>query len=637
MVSKAKPGRARVIIISAVALVALAGGVYALRGGGGGSSVTQVRGPDMGHARKTAFEITTTAVGELEAKRNVELRNPLEDTATIVTIVDEGSAVKAGDVLIQLNSDPIKTRVDEETLRVESGRAELVAAQNEYDIQVNENASRLRDAQLKVELAEIALRQWEEGDLKKKVQSLDLEINRATLELDRLAEKLLNSEEVYSAGYMSKDERDRDEVQYIQAIAAYKDAILALEVYEQYEVVAERKQKESDVQSARDELARIHLDNAIELASKQANLNNKRTSLSILEAKLEKLKSQFAAATIRAPQDGLVVYATSLERGGWGGRGDGPLQIGQQVFPNQLMMILPDTSSMVAAVRVQESLAGRVRPGQPASVKIDAAGGRIFRGTVESIGVMAETGGWRDPNLREYTVRVAVDPAGADLKPAMRAEALITLGSVDEAIAVPVQAVFNDGAVHYVYTPQGGRFVRVPVKLGRRSDTLAEIRAGVDEGAAVLLREPTPAEIQREPWNEAQLTLAGYKKNEEGQIVAEGGGPGGQGVPGARGRRPGGQPGGGGGGNANGQPNGQPGGQPGAQPGNAPAGGGSAGTGSAQGERPATTGAPASEQANAGSDGGSEGTSDAAAKTAAAGEAESGSTSTETTAATPTK
>lgn len=588
MVSKARPGRTRWIIISAVALVAVAGGVIALRGGDGTGSTTQVRGPDIGHARKTAFEITTTAVGELEAKRNVELRNPLEDTATIVTIVDEGSAVRAGDVLIQLNSDPIKTRIDEETLRVESGRAELVAAQNSYDIQVNENASRLRDAHLKVELSEIALRQWEEGDLKKRLQSLDLEINRATLELDRLSEKLLNSEEVYAAGYMSKDERDRDEVAYIQAIAAYKDANLALTVYEEYEVVAERKQKESDVQSARDELARIHLDNAIELASKQANLNNKRTSLSILEAKLEKLKTQYSAATIRAPQDGLVVYASSLERGGWGGRGEGPLQIGQQVFPNQLMMILPDTSSMVAAVRVQESLAGRVRPGQPATVKIDAAGGRVFSGSVESIGVMAETGGWRDPNLREYTVRVAVDPQGADLKPAMRAEASITLGSVGEAIAVPVQAVFNDGPVHYVYRPQGGRFVRVPVKLGRRSDTLAEIRAGVEEGATVLLREPTPAETFREPWNEAQLTLAGYTKNDEGQIVAEGG-QGGQGVPGGgRGRRPGG-----------GQPGDQSGGQPGGQP--SGSGGQGAQPAEGQGERPAgeASAATVSGEANA--------------------------------------
>lgn len=569
-----RPGRTRWFVIGAVALVVVAGGAMAIRSGGNSNDQAQAgssRGPDTAHARKTAFEITTTAVGELEAKKNVELRNPLEDTATIVTIVDEGSAVKAGQVLIQLNSDPIKTKVDEESLRVESGKAELIAAQNEYDIQVNENASRLRDAELKVELAEIALRQWEEGDLKKKIQSLDLEISRAALELDRLAEKLLNSEEVYAAGYMSKDERDRDEVAYIEAIAAYKDANMALTVYEGYEQVAERKQKESDVQSARDELARIRLDNGIELASKQANLNNKRRTLEILENKLANLQTQFAAATIVAPQDGLVVYATSLERGGWGGRGEGPLQIGQQVYPNQLMMILPDTSSMVAAVRVQESLAGRVRPGQGATVKIDAAGGRIFQGSVESIGVMAETGGWRDPNLREYTVRVAVDPQGADLKPAMRAEAVITLGNVEETVAVPVQAVFNDGPVHYVYTPKAGRYARVPVKLGRRSDTLAEIRAGIEDGAAVLLREPSAAELLREPWNEAQLTLAGYKKNDEGQIVSEGGRdsttPGGAG--GNRGRRngpPGASP--------NAQPGAkpaeQPGGQAGSQPGGAP-------------------------------------------------------------------
>ena len=533
-----RSGRTRVIVISAAALLLVAGGIFAITRGESDSdqsaSNSGTKAPDIVQARQVSFEISTTAVGELEARKNVEIRSPLEEGSSIVSIVDEGSLVKAGDLLVQLNSDPIKTRVDEETLRVETARAELVAAQNQYDIQVNENASRLRDAKLKVELAVLALRQWEQGDLKKKRQSLDLEISRATMELDRLAEKLVNSEEVYAAGYMSKDERDRDEVLYIQAIAASKDAWLALYVYESYEIVAERKQKISGGESAVDELQRVKLDNDIELASKLANLNNRRTSLNILGAKLTKLSEQLVAATIKAPQDGLVVYGTSLERGGWGGRSEGPLQIGQQVQRNQLLMILPDTSAMVASVRVQESLAGRVRQGQPVLIKIDAAGGKTFSGSVESIGVMAESGGWRDPNLREYTVRVAIDADGVDLKPAMRAEARIILGSVNDAITVPVQAVFNDGPVQYVFIPRGGRFTRVPVRLGRRSDTLAEVRAGLNVGDSVLLRQPMAGEMHREPWNEAQLTLAGYSKDQDGQIITVGGPAGGSMTPGGR-------------------------------------------------------------------------------------------------------
>jgi hypothetical protein len=262
----------------------------------------------------------------------------------------------------------------------------------------------------------------------------------------------------------------------------------------------------------------------------------------IIETRVAKLQQQVEAATIRAPQDGLVVYATSLDRGGWGGR-EGPLQIGQQVFPNQLLMILPDTSEMVAAVRVQESLAGRVRPGQRVSVRVDAAGGKVFEGAVESIGVMAESGGWRDPNLREYIVRVALrDTQGANLKPAMRCEARVIMGAVENAVAVPVQAIFNDGPVRYVFVPQDGKFARVPVRVGRRSETLAEVSAGLSAGQSVLLVEPPAGLVVREPWNPSQLQLAGYRVGENGQIMTEapegrgGGRPAGTGRPSANGR-----------------------------------------------------------------------------------------------------
>jgi hypothetical protein len=202
---------------------------------------------------------------------------------------------------------------------------------------------------------------------------------------------------------------------------------------------------------------------------------------------------------------------------------DSPFAIGRRVRPQETMIVLPDTSEMMAAVRVHESLAGRLRPGQPATVKIDAIGTRIFAGRVDSISVMAESQDrWRDPNRREYTVKIALDRVATDsnLKPAMRCEATISLGYVEDALAVPLQAVFSNDAVRFVYVPRGSKYVRVPVKIGRRSDTFAEIAAGVEENQRVLAREPDTGEVIQTPWDPAQLKLVGLEIGPDGKPVA---------------------------------------------------------------------------------------------------------------------
>lgn len=484
---------------------------------------------ELATVTKTSFEVATLASGELEARNKIEIRSPLEDQSSIVWIIPEGVVVKAGERLIQLNADPIKQKVDEETLRLESAKAELVAAENSYSIQANENQSRLSQAELKVALAELALRQWREGEVAKKRQDLALAIDKATLEIDRLAERFVRSQSLLADGFISKDECDRDEVAYIEAISAYNTAHLSRDIYENYEYPKEEKTKISDLEQARSELERVRLNNEIELASKDASRQNRRSQATIIENKLNKIKADYESATIKAPRDGLVVYATTLDRD-WRGGGDGGLQIGQQVWSNQLLIVLPDTSEMVATVRVHESLASRVTPGLSVAVKVDAANGRVFQGVVESIGVMAASGGWRDPNLREYSVRIGLTDHGDGLKPAMRAEARIVLEKVNDALAAPISAVFQDGAVQYVCVPRGAKYVRVPIRLGRRSDTQAEILAGVDAGASVLLREPAAGEVLSQPWDTAQLTLAGYTIGDNGDITSPASrGPGGEG------------------------------------------------------------------------------------------------------------
>lgn len=591
-----RPGLAarRLVIVAgcAVAVVATGAGLIATARGqpaaksGPGQSAGSPRTSDIIEVTRSDFEITTTATGELRARNQIDIRNTLESETTIVEIVAEGTSVKAGDVLIKLNAESIQTRIEEESLQLESTRAAVVESEETYQIQVSENESSVRAARLKLDLANLDLEKWKSGEVESKKQQFRHEVERTEKDEARLADKVTKSRALKEKGYYSQDQLTQDELAWSQSQAALAKARLEQRVYDDFEYPKDKRTKESAVEEARAELDRVGRQNASRLASKEADRTNKRSTLNIREQKFQKYQEQLKAATIKAPNDGLVVYSTSLDSGMRFGGDEGPLQVGSKVYPNQNLIILPDTSEMIAAVKVHESLAGRIRPGQTATIKVDAAGGEHYTGRVESIGILAEqTSRWMDPNLREYTVRIALDlPKPGDmapesteksglpgesetasgrsgraaaakhgLKPSMRCEADVQLGTVKDAVTVPIQSIFSDGLVRYVHVQpssgaSGDRFVRRPVQVGQRSDRFAEIRAGLEPGERILIRKPEPSEVLAGVWDAKQLAAVGLSMNEQGQVVPVGGGPG--------------------------STNGRPGGRPGARPGGPPSGGG---------------------------------------------------------------
>ena len=87
-------------------------------------------------------------------------------------------------------------------------------------------------------------------------------------------------------------------------------------------------------------------------------------------------RSERAAATIRAEQPGLIVYATSAD---WRGRNTDPIEEGITLRERQEIIHLPDLSSVVAKIAVPEAVVERVKPGQGAVVTVDALPDVPFR------------------------------------------------------------------------------------------------------------------------------------------------------------------------------------------------------------------------------------------------------------------
>lgn len=486
-------GTMLIVVVVCVALVVLIGLIALLRGGKSGATGG---GLDLQPASRTSFEITVTANGELKAANQKDLKSELEQQTTIVEVVEEGKTVKAGDVLVRLNSDEIQKNLDEAEDRLRSEENDVRVAENDLDIQRTDNASALSKAETGIKLAELELQKWLNGDDKEKRQADALAIEKGEREERRLKEKLERSRELFAKQFLSSDELKQDETAYLEAKSALETSYLQRDTYEKYTREKELTKLNSDVDEARKELERVKKTNDSNLNTKQSQLDLAKANLRQVKTLVDRLRKQMESTVIKAPTDGLVVYASSLE-GRWRWDNSGPIAVGREVHPNESIISLPDTAGMTASIKVHESMISKIRPGQPALVTIDAAQGRVFNGKVESTGIIAESGGWSDPNLREYEVKISLD-LGKDhgLKPSMRCEAKIVLDSIKDVVAVPLQAVFIDKAVNYVYTASGDHYVRTPVRVGKRSDQYAEVVEGIKEGTRVLMREPSIAQVK---------------------------------------------------------------------------------------------------------------------------------------------
>jgi membrane fusion protein (multidrug efflux system) len=89
-------------------------------------------------------------------------------------------------------------------------------------------------------------------------------------------------------------------------------------------------------------------------------------------------KAQLAAADVD-------VEATTLRAGVAGRVGDKSVTPGQFVTAGTRLMTLVPLQSIYVVANFKETQMGRMRPGQPVSIKVDALEGRTLQGRIESI------------------------------------------------------------------------------------------------------------------------------------------------------------------------------------------------------------------------------------------------------------
>jgi HlyD family secretion protein len=459
---------------------------------------------------RSELPITVTERGNLESQQKTEIVCEVENIGyergggsngtQILFIVPNGKSVKEGDMLVELDSAPLRERLDNQEIQTEQARAEQIQAKAKHENQIDQNETTLREAQLQVELAKLELKMYEDGEdgtFQIALQELDLKIEEAKNQIvEAQAAMAMQTtdrtgiEQLYKLGYRGKGDLDQAVYKYLQAEDSLVRATNTLanamsnrRKLQEYEYPMQKLTLEGKLNTAERALVQVKRDNDSLLAQALAARNAANETLEKEAEKLEKYQAQLVKCKIYAPHDGMVVYADESNRR-WANTVIGE---GAFVRERQKILTLPDLSRMQVKTAVHESVLDQVEQDMDVTVQIDAFPDRTYKGSVKSVAVLPDQGGWLSSDIKVYETIVTIDEEVEQLKPGMTAVAEIHVDHLKDVLKVPVQAIVQVGDENWCYVDRGGNVERRPVSLGRTNDKFVEISDGLTEGESVVL------------------------------------------------------------------------------------------------------------------------------------------------------
>jgi HlyD family secretion protein len=449
----AQPGRRGAWIVGLLVVAAAGLGAYAyLAGGrhasGSDSSTAQQSGEDHGRSSATGsdeqgyashvevakphkggLERTTQMPGSVHAFDHADLYAKVSGYLEVQN-VDIGSVVKRGDVLAEIYDPEIFSAVDQAAAALEQAKAKVIVSL----AMIKTAEARLQSAKAEVSQAEIGVK--------------TKEVNRV-LQQKKLAR---------ITGLVARD-----------AI----EAKLQDEQTDQYGVaVSEKSYAEAEVVTAKAEVeAKKALIEQAKADHKEAEANVK-----VAEADLKKAKELAAYAKITSPYDGIVTLR-SYHRGDFirsatDGEGKPLLSVAR-------------TDLMRIVVPVPDRDVPFVEKGDEAIVRMDALGGREFKGSV------ARASFSEDPESRNMRTEIDLENKDGKLRDGMWGRVTIILDPPSPScVTIPSSALLdqNSHGEGFVYVVRDGKVKKLAVRIGKDDGLESEILDGLQPDDEIVVR-----------------------------------------------------------------------------------------------------------------------------------------------------
>lgn len=470
--------RQRPLLLVVALIAAVAGGVVFLK-----SRKPPVAQQSYFTVKRGNFPVMILEGGTLRATQELIVRSELEGTPRIISIVPEGTSVKKGDLLVELDAAGIKEKVATQDLTVQSAEASFTRAKEDLAIQKLTMDAAVKDQELRVEFAESDLEKYKEGDWPQQKKAIEARITIAEEEMQRAQDRLNWTVQLEKRGYATRDELKADQLTVKQKDLTISQAKEELRLAQKYDFPKKVRLLESTVEQTKLELLRVRQRAASTISTYEADVKSKQAQLEKQRERLGEAKEQLLLTKIFAPQEGLVVYAT-----GSSASSGILIEEGATVRQKQDIIKLPDVTQMMVEIRVHESHVRQVKLGLPANVTIDSLPDKQFTGIVKKIAVLPDSSSrYYNPNLKVYTTEVWINEELTDIKPGVSGRAEIIITNLTDVLTVPIQAVTTVKGQQVCYVEKKGRHLQTPVEIGLYNDRLIEIKNGLQEGDKVLL------------------------------------------------------------------------------------------------------------------------------------------------------
>lgn len=390
--------------------------------------------------------VTVTEQGTLESSNNTEIKCRVRGWSLVTWVIEGGTVVKEGDVLVRLDTKRIEDAISQQTTTYHT------------------SAATLAQSKAAVANAEIAIPAYLEGSYQTQMKQLQRGLTISQTNLETAEKMLANTKKMFRRGYVTELEVEGNAFTVTQAKLELAVVETEIEVLQKYTKEMQMETLNGNLKAAKSKL--------------QAD----EAGFTMDEARLKRAQTELEDCVIKAERPGLVIFPSSAA---WKETPD--IAEGMNVRKDQTLLLMPDLSQMQVKVGIHESMVDRVKPGQTARITLPD---QTVEGTVASVSPVTRPAGWWTGNVVKYDTIIEL-PSVEGLKPGMSAEVEVILDQHPDVLTIPVAAVVETeaGACCWVKTAEGHQ--RRALQLGDSNDSFIVVEAGLKEGEDVVLNAQT--------------------------------------------------------------------------------------------------------------------------------------------------
>ena len=308
---------------------------------------------------------------------------------TVIEVpANDNQDVKAGDILVRLDSKDYEVALEQARAAADSAKADLENAlvnvpltdettrslvqQSEAALAGAEDASQVATHDLEQRRGQLKASQAAEAAAKAAVRMAEADLEKARLDRDRM-------KELVEARMVAQQDYDH-------ADATFKSAQAALDVARQRvnQAQEEALQAEAAVRSQTATLAQSRRREQ-EGEAALANARSQRQQVKVRQAQVDAARSRVGQALANLRQAELNLDYTTI-RAAVGGRvTNKAVEAGQVVQPGQPLLSVVDLDDVWVVANYKETALTDVRPGQRAIITVDTYPSAVFKARVDSI------------------------------------------------------------------------------------------------------------------------------------------------------------------------------------------------------------------------------------------------------------